>query len=373
MPGLSLDYGGIPSADTLFRLSRHSPDGLLFPKLEWLHWDVDGADPALPFFRLFFSPRLRRITFYIDQAIDVAAFAQVISALPTSLESLDIDPGHGDAEPVKDALSSFICQCGSSLRSFGTCGSLSDVATLHLAQPPNLSRWKTDQGPPQVTSTPVLQSLEHLHLNGEGAMPWLRFLASNGKGIGERLESLDLPRGTAIDSTFLSPVVSLRNLVKLLVRSAFCRASRGCSFRLTDDNVKDLAAALPRLQSLQLRSPCHLNTCKTTVASLMSISIHCPDLLDLQIHFNTQAIVDDMQALLDGGVGRNKTKCRLRSLLVGIIPLKLDSAGLQIVAKGFCVIFPHMETLENYSHHWSVLRLKMREVGGHEVEAELAP
>ena len=153
MPGLSLDYGGTPSADTLFRLSRYSPDGPLFPKLEWLHWDVDGAGPALPFFGLFLSPHLRRITFH-PSSIDAAAFAQVISALPASLEILNVEFDQEDAEPIFDALSSFICRCGSSLASSGVLGLLSDAATLHLMQLPNLSRWTTDQGPPQSPQHP---------------------------------------------------------------------------------------------------------------------------------------------------------------------------------------------------------------------------
>ena len=296
----------------------------------------------------------------------MAASARIVSALPTSLESLNVEFYQEDAEPILDALSTFIRQCGSSLRSFGVLGPLSDVATLHLMQLPNLSCWRTDQGPPQVTSTPVLQSLEDFRFDGGGALPWLQFLASDGRGTRERLKSLDLPGDSVIDSTFLSSIVSLRNLVKLLVRNTFCRGEEGCSFRLTDDNVKDLAAALPHLENLQLGYPCDLDTCKTTVASLMSMSINCPDLLDLAIHFNTETIVDDMKALLDGGIGRNKAKCRLWNISVGAAPLKLDSAGLETVAMGFSVIFPHMTHLEGHgiNNHWSKLRHQTLGVSG---------
>ena len=75
----------------------------------------------------------------------------------------------------------------------------------------------------------------------------------------------------------LFPPLSLRNLVKLLVCHTFCRGEEGCSFRLTDDNVKDLAAVLSHPENLRFGNPCRLNTCQTTVASLMSLS-RCPGL-----------------------------------------------------------------------------------------------
>jgi len=307
---------------------------------------------------------LRHVTFYTGPGVDKAAFAQIISALPTSLESMDVGSHDDDAEPVKDALSSFFCRCGPSLRSLGTRSPLSDTATLHLMQLPNLSRWKTDQGPPQATSASIPQSLEHFEFDGGGALPWLRFLASGGEGIGERLKSLDLPDCTVIDLTFLSPAVSLRNLVNLRVFNYSCKAMDSCLFRLTDGGMEDLAAALPRLKCLWLGNACRLDTCKTTVASLMSLSIHCPNLLLLGTHFNTRTIVEYMQGLLDGGVGHDRAKCQLRSIFVGDIPLRLDSADLQTVAMGFSLIFPHMTQLVGSNGHWSELGRRMRGVGG---------
>ena len=242
-------------------------------------------------------------------------------------------------------------------------------------QLPNLSRWRTDQGPPQVTSTPVLQSLEDFRFDGEGALPWLQFLASDGRGTRERLKFLDLPGDSVIDSVFLSSAVNLRNLIKLQVRGTPCSRAKGCSFRLTDDNVKDLATSLPRLECLYLGYPCGLNTCKTTVASLMSISIHCPDLSEPEIHFNVKTIVDDMQGLIDEDVVHNKAKCQLRSIYVGGMRLQLDSAGLRTVATGFGVIFPHMENLEGYHPQWPApsYEIEMRWTGGYAVEAEPDP
>ena len=76
-----------------------------------------------------------------------------------------------------------------------------------------------------------------------------------------------------------------------------------------------------------------------------NICVQVEVLLILEIHFSTETIVDDMQALLDGGVGRNKAKCRLRSLLAGVTPLKLDLAGFQTIEAGLSIVLPHIKAL----------------------------
>ena len=143
---------------------------------------------------------------------------------------------------------------------------------------------------------------------------------------------------------------------------ANCLTPDRCVFRLTDGDVKILAIALPRLQSLQLGRVCIYNTCNTTIASLMSISIHCSDLAYLQIHFNTENIVGDIQHLLGESVGQDKTKCKLQGLHVGELPLELDSGGVEIVAMGLGVIFPHLThitSLSSRGHCWYDLGIRM--------------
>jgi len=58
----------------------------------------------------------------------------------------------------------------------------------------------------------------------------------------------------------------------------------------TDNDVENLAATLPRLKCLEFSQPCGSNSCNTTVASLMSVSIHCLGLKHLETHFNTLTI-----------------------------------------------------------------------------------
>lgn len=371
MRELELSADGTPDPDILFQLSHNSPGGLLFPRLELLYWDIIDGDMTFPFFRLFLSPRLRRVTLYADDGPseipreEFAPLIQFISALPTSLEALYVSCDQ-EEEPLTDAISSFVCRRGLSLRSFGSRLPLLEAAVHHLTQLPNLSYWNIAQGPPRVLSASILPSLKQLHLDKQEALPWLYLLASHQDSvlskcsasvtshtnIRETLTSLECPKNITVDSTFLSSIVKFRNLATLRVNTILCHGAGGCFFRITDAEVKDLATALPRLKSLHLGPPCRSNICDATVASLMSISTHCLDLICLDTHFNTQTIVADMQRLLDGGAERDKAKCKLWSYSAGFAPLQVQGQDIQTVEMGFKAIFPNLTTLRGFDRSW---------------------
>jgi len=276
--------------------------------------------------------------------------------------------GQGKEGHLEGAVSSFVCRCGPSIRGFGTCVPLSEAAIHHLMQLPNLSHWTTAQGPPQVIPTSIFPSLENLRLDSRGALPWLHLPPTLRNGpapvtsytnIREIIKSLDCSWGAIVDSTLLSPIVKFRNLVALRVRADDCYGMEGCSFRLTDDDIEDLATALPRLKLLRLGRPCQSNTCNTTVASLIAISVRCPDLTVLETHINTLTIADDIRRLLDGGAGRNQTKCKLHSFLVGDLSLKVRGEDIETIAMGFKAIFPCLMKIRDSSGYWQQLKSKL--------------
>jgi len=125
--------------------------------------------------------------------------------------------------------------------------------------------------------------------------------------------------------------------------------------------MENLAAALPRLKHLRLGQPCRSNTCNTTVASLVSISVRCLDLTVLETHFNTLTIVDDVRGLLDGGAGRDQAKCKLRSFSVGNMPLQVRMEDIEIIATGFKAIFPCLADVRGSGGHWQQLKSKLRD------------
>jgi len=381
MRGLDIGPDGAPTTDTLLRISCNSSGGPLFPKLEWIYWDAYEADPVIPFFDIFLSPNLRRVTISTDPVLcnlpqgQVVALARIISDLPISLEDLFVKWDQGRESLLGDAISSFVCQRGPSLRGFGTRTPLSEAAIHHLTQLPNLSHWVAFQGLPRVVSTNIFPSLEKLRLDTDEALPWLHLLASHEKSIlpkgpasttshtntGGTLKFLDCPRNTTIDSTLLSSIVRFRNLVTLRVRTAYCYGADSCTFRIADDDVRDLVTALPHLNDLRLGRPCCSDTCNTTFASLVSISLHCPDLTALEIHFNTRRIVRDVQRLFNGGAERDEAKCKLRSLSVGSIPLEVCKEDTQTIVLGLKTIFPYLTDLDGYDGSWPMVMLKMKD------------
>jgi len=147
----------------------------------------------------------------------------------------------------------------------------------------------------------------------------------------------------------------------MLYVDAHCDGVGGCIFHLTDDDVEEIVAALPHLKSLHLGRACNFNSCCTTVASVLSISIHCLNLMVLETHFNTLTIVDDIKRLLDGGSGRDNTKCKLRRLMVGYLPLEVHGEDVETVVVGFKVIFPCLTDLTDYGGHWHEPRCKLRD------------
>ena len=125
--------------------------------------------------------------------------------------------------------------------------------------------------------------------------------------------------------------------------------------------MESLAAALPRLKYLQLGRPCHSNSCNTTVASLLSISTHCLDLITLETHFNTLTIAEDIQRLLGTDSARDESKCELSLLAVGSIPLGVDGRDIymETVHRGFEFIFPCLRYFMNYGGRWQELRTRL--------------
>jgi len=384
MRELSIGWGCLTD-ETLARLSSNSPDGVLCPNLERLDWEVDATCTPLPFFRLFLSPRLKHVNLHTRFAYfgvpryNLPLVKEVISCLPASLEDLSLMCGPWKGEPLKDVISSLVLRCGPSLRSFGSRTALSEGAFYHLMRLPNLRSWVAAGQQPQTFSLTTFPSLEELHL-GSAALPWLHLLTAREEGklrnglalaatitntnVKETLKLLHCPPNTPVGSALLSCVSSFRNLVTLYVGKGSCEREGICTFSLTDDDVENLVVALPSLVNLQLGEVCGFNSCRTTVSSLLSMSIRCLGLTVLEIHFNTRTIAGDMQRVFNEGSVRDKPRCELQSLLVGCSPLRVREEDIGTVATGFADIFPYLEDFSSYGRDresWKRVASKLRD------------
>ena len=368
--------------ETFKKLRLNSPPGGWFPALQDLFWCITESN--ILYIDLFLSLYLERI----------------ISVLPTSSrERMSVGIGYKTMPwaQFKDSFSSFILRCGPSFTEYDSPVPLSNAALDHLIHLPHLRTWRIHGPPPTypASSLPlVFPPLRELTLGevaacgwltlGEvaacGWLPLLRCLeggASTTRGATPLSKAKELLKvlnvedisGINIDPSFVSTIRCFRNLVRLNVED-FCHHGyddRQCIFKLNNDNIIELAMTLTQLEFLLLGYPCPKNTCLTTVACLLPISVHCSELRELEIHFNTTNIVDDFKNTLEDPRFqqlRSLPRCSLTILDVSRMPLSLDESGSNIVAKGMVDIFPSLTCCKGHKEGWSRLTRKIVSIQG---------
>ena len=387
MHEVSVDTWSVLRGETYYKLHLNAPVGRWFPALEHLYWCITESNH--PYIGLFFSPYLKGISIFVPWSWSNSGLprnippviASTISALPASALqhlSVDVDCCGVPSAYFKGSLSSVVLRCGPSLTKFSSPTPLSDAAIDHLIHLPNLRAWNTEHPPPDY-STPslplVFPPLEEFTLAGGAADGWLSLFkrlqgcVSSTQGatplsrVRESLEYLSIGKfpGPITGSSFTSAIQTFRNLVILGV-SVNCRDGR-CMFELNNDNVAELAIALPRLHTLLLGYPCSNNTCATTVACLLPISVHCTGLRTLGIHFNTTNIVDDLKNISEDPRFqelRSLQKCGLWRFDVHRMSLTLDESGFKTVVRGMMNIFPDLERCDG----WDDFNWRLAEVRG---------
>ena len=378
--------------ETSNKLRLNSPPGGWFPALQDLFWCITGFN--LPYVDLFFSPRLKNIyicTAWLSKHAGgiplgiLPTLVSTISALPTS--SLErILAGTRNRRMfwahLKDSFSSTILRCGPSFTEYDFPVPLSTAALEHLIQLPHLRTWRIHGPPPTYPTSylpPIFPPLRELTLGDGAALGWLPLLgrleddAATTQGVvplSKTKESLKILNVEDISSikicaSSISTIQYFQCLVHLKVEGYCCgRDGRDqCIFKLNNDNVTELAMALTQLESLLLGCACSQNTCLTTVACLLPISVHCNKLKKLEIHFNTTNIVDDFKNALEDPRFRQLRsfpRCSLTCLDVRQMPLSLDDSGSEIVAKGMIDIFPSLIRCRGFERSWAKLSREIR-------------
>jgi len=374
---------GVLGEDTIRQLRLNSPAGGWLPALRDLTWTITASN--LPCLDLFLSPHLETILFSISLRwngsgipLDILpAIASIISTIPVpALRTLHLAVSSRNTpwEYFKDSFSSVVLRCGPSLVELTSPIPLSDAAVNHLIQLPHLRTWLA-RGPPPSYSTLSLPlafpPLTHFTLGEGAARGWLSLFqrledhASATRNVTqlsrmkESLVSLRVERriGPVIDTSFASLIQMFRNLSHLNINVSCHSEDIGgrCLFKLTNDGVATLAMALPQLRHLCLGIPCSKNTCATTVACLLPISVYCLQLNVLEIHFNTTNIVGDFKTILVGPRFRE-----LRSLPRGTVwhlgvhemPLTLDEPDIEVVVVGMVRIFPSLGRCAGFGDTW---------------------
>ena len=129
----------------------------------------------------------------------------------------------------------------------------------------------------------------------------------------------------------------------------------GCSSRVDDEIIINLSRAIPKLGTLRLGdSPCSEIPIGVTSKGLMALANHCPDLSELQIHFQVASLITP---LANHGMPSNvefialRRDCALSELNVGEIPVLEESVS--VVAVTLARIFPHLQCIEYVDENWA--------------------
>ena len=381
MRGLLVNQWSNIGEDVYYKLRLNSPPGGWFPALQELNWCITKSNH--PYTSMFFSPHLKKVHLAIPwspiqpEVLNgiLPGFASTITVLPTSaLQYLSIDTDDCGMrwECLQVSFSSVILRCGPSLTELTSPIPLSDAAKNHVIRLPHLHTWHVQGPPPNYSVSTLPSDFPPLvdFIIGEGGGPgWISlFKQLEGRTsstqtpwsrVKESLKYLKVKRcsGLIIDIPFVSLIQRFRNLVGLEIE-IHCYDGDGegqCAFNLNDDNITKFAMALPQLESLVLGHPCSDNTCATTVASLLAVSVHCVKLEQLEIHFNTTNIVGDLEDILVAPRFqqlRSLPRCKLSSLDVSGIPLDLDESDFDTVVSGMIGIFPFLESCDGFERIW---------------------
>jgi hypothetical protein len=350
-------------------------DGVVFPGLRKLHWPDNPH--TLPFHRLLLSPTLTTLSLkyysFGSSEEDLSILRPVIMGLDTShLRDLYLrwfvrEEANRQMESVASCA---VLRCGPALKGLGVSSSLSDAAVQHIMQLPNLSTWCASTGlprTPNLSLSDIFPRLNYLTLAGEVSLEWLAFFTttahhiSSGRGSHssfnrgpvQRLCHLHISTGVPINAVLMSHIMHFRELTFLNLLSN-CDWE-GCAFSLTDNDIAEITSALPRLVHAVLGMVCSANSCRTTVASLVSFSTQCRDLESLEVHFNTANLRNDLESVTADPRLDNLPSLRTSNdfhLSLTDAPLAIDDDDSVSVLSGFRRIFPSLVAIGGGEIPW---------------------
>ena len=381
---VSLDQREFLGEDTVRQFRLNAPAGGWCPALRSLRWII--SIDTLRYVDLLFSPQLSDVCIYSGPPDSISpALASTISALPASAlktlwigaeweSSLDTYWAH-----LKDSFSSVVLCCGPSLVRLSSQTPLSDEAVDHVIRLPHLRTWEVEGPPPSCSaSSPkfILPPLKEFTVGAKSARGWLSLFRSLEVRLSATQDVTPLSRmkkslrrlsvyghfsAFIIDLSFVFPIQIFQNLGFLHV-GVGCSSEGRCIFKLNNDDIAKFAMAMPQLDYLVLGPTCSKNTCATTAACLLPLSVYCVRLSVLDIHFNTTNIVDDLKNIsVDPRFQElhSLPRCEVWRLGVPDVPPVLDESGLRTVVDGMRYIFPRLSAFGHGMGTWHELYMKL--------------
>jgi len=366
---------GIPSTEVLSVLRFRTIDRPLFPSLKML--DLSSVPGSfIPFIPLFLSSKTTAIdiTFSASEA-PKAVIASMVTTLPTlcpnlqiiSLENLPRDPD------ITAAVSGMLLATNqNTLRSFHVDSPLTGEAHEAIYKLANLCELSTVIEKDTPLPPAVLPNLTNLTITYDGGDDWMQVF--RGATLQKLESAIFYPQSTQIGDFLrafarMALVISAQNALselflyttcswnptyrsllpftqlKVLHIEFSCRG--GCSSRVDDGIIIDLARAMPKLETLHLGdAPCRQIPIGVTAKGLVALANHCLDLSTLRIHFQVDSLSDKPAA---AGIASNvgsiapRRDCALTELDAGHI--FVPEGSVLTVALTLARIFPCIETI----------------------------
>ena len=368
------------SSEVFSVMQSRTINDLFLPNMNTLY--LLGIERAfIPFISLFLSPRITSI-FLLFSASDHsnATIASTVTTLPTLCPNLQaINLPYLPRNPmITAAISEMVLATDrNTLQKFDVGSLLTKEASDMVYKLPNLRILRVMIGRGASFPSVSLSNLTNLEIicNDESDWPRLFHGATFGKletvqffpeseEIGDFLEAFERVASSIQNtlSTFqVSPECawnpnysSLLRFTQLVDLDIGFSCEDGCFSEVDDDIVIDISRVMPKLQALKLgNEPCREFTAGVTAKGLVALTLHCPDLWHLRVHFQVASL---SAPPVNPGITQNaeptgsRTDCGLMQLVAGEIPMPDES--VLTVGLALLQIFPRIMSIEYIDEGW---------------------
>ena len=398
MRKLKVDTSADPvSSDIIQALQPHIVNGPWLPRLKIFKCG-EAIEAFIPCIPSFLSPQTTRIKIRFAEGSPAVVVASIISKFSTlcpNLERIALMDLPRDSVIV-DAVSEMVLGCNREvLREFEVDSPLTEEAREVVYHLPKLfSLWSVIQGPTSLP-TVTLPDLFALDLEYEHDFDWLEgfrgatlgnlkavIFHTESEHIGDFLQACEsvFPTTSAQSTLSMFRFCTSRswnpNYPSLL---SFCQLKQlkiefscndGCSSKVDDDIIVDLASAMPTLEVLQLgEEPCQTPT-GVTVNGLIGLACRCPHLTQLCVHFQGTSLAEAATSATtpspfdDELIVWREESCALTILEVGGIPIPAGSESA--VTLILLQIFPRIINIWYTNEEWETVAktiLDFRRIG----------
>ena len=379
---LGTSEGPVPS-DIIQVLQLRTFNDPWLPRLETFQCE-ESTDGFIPLIPLFLSPKITRIWIGFAEstpAVVIGSMIARLSILCPDLERVTLNKLPEDPI-ITEAASELLLACNrDTLETFEVDSPLTDEAREVVSNLPTLSSlWVVIQGP-TLLPTMTLPNLTRIDVEHDDDIDWLQgfrgtpleklesvSFCSESDDIGDFLGAFERVALSAQNTLSgfrfytsgswdpkYSPLLSFKRLKKVEIQFS---CEDGCSSRVDDDIIVNLARSMPGLEALQLGdTPC-ATPIGITINGFVGLARLCPHLSKLRIRFQVTSLVEAATGVTPLPSTNSKPAvqregCALTILEVGQIPFPARSR--LVIAHILLQNFPRILNIKYCNKGWGTV------------------